>query len=117
MTPDSQAILASWSTPIGVNVSLCLATLVYTTGWLRLRRFFPNLISAWRLAAFLAGIVSLWIAIASPLEAFDDVSLTVHMGQHLLLMSIAPLLILLSAPTIPLLQGLPRWLIRSIVAP
>ena len=108
MTPDAQAILESWSAPIGVNVSLCLAALVYTIGWLRLRVVFPNLISAWRLAAFLAGIVSLWIAIGSPLEAFDDVSLTVHMVQHLLLMAIAPPLILLGAPTLPLLQGLPQ---------
>jgi cytochrome c oxidase assembly factor CtaG len=77
----------------------------------------PELISPWRLAAFLAGIFSLWIAIGSPLEVFDDVSLSVHMVQHLLLMSVAPPLILLSMPTLPLLQGLPRWLTRGIVAP
>jgi putative membrane protein len=108
MTPAAQAILESWSTPIGVNVSLCFAALVYTIGWLRLRNFFPNLISTWRLAAFLAGIVSLWIAIGSPLEAFDDVSLSIHMVQHLLLMAVAPPLILLGAPALPLLRGLPR---------
>jgi putative membrane protein len=108
MTRDAQAILESWSAPIGVNVSLCLAALVYTTGWLRLHKVFPNLISIWRLAAFLAGIVSLWIAIGSPLEAFDDVSLSVHMVQHLLLMAVAPPLILLGAPALPLLRGLPR---------
>ena len=117
MTPDAQKIIASWSSPMGVNVSLCLAALVYTIGWLRLRAAFQDLISAWRLAAFLCGIVSLWIAIGSPVDAFDDVSLTVHMMQHLLLMAIAPPLILLSAPTLPLLQGLPRWMARSIVAP
>ncbi len=117
MTADAQAIFESWSAPVGVNGALSLAALAYSIGWVRLHIAFRNLISAWRLAAFLAGIVSLWIAIGSPAEAFDDVSLTVHMGQHLLLMSIAPLLILLSAPTVPLLQGLPRWLIRSIVGP
>jgi cytochrome c oxidase assembly factor CtaG len=108
MTPDAQAILESWSAPISVNVSLCLAALVYTIGWLRLHIVFPNLISAWRLASFFAGIISLWIAIGSPLEAFDDVSLSVHMVQHLLLMAVAPPLILLGAPTLPLLRGLPR---------
>jgi putative membrane protein len=113
MTPDVQAILAAWSAPIGVNASICLATLVYTTGWLRLRRVFPNLIPAWRLAAFLAGLVSLWIAVGSPLEAFDDVSLSVHMVQHLLLMGVAPPLILLGAPTLPLLRGLPRAIRRA----
>jgi putative membrane protein len=117
MTPDAQEILASWSTPIELDASLCLTTLVYTVGWLRLRRVFRNLIFPWQLAVFWAGIASLWIAVGSPLEAFDDVSLTVHMVQHLLLMAIAPPLILLSAPTLPLLQGLPRWMARSIVAP
>jgi cytochrome c oxidase assembly factor CtaG len=114
MTPDAQAILQSWSAPISANVSLCLAALVYTTGWLRLHTALPNLISTWRLAAFFAGIVSLWIAIGSPLEAFDDVSLSVHMVQHLLLMAVAPPLILLGAPTLPLLRGLPR-MIRGAV--
>jgi putative membrane protein len=114
MTRDAQAILESWSAPIGVNLTLCLAGLVYAKGWLRLHKVFPNLISSWRLAAFLAGIVSLWIAIGSPLEAFDDVSLSVHMVQHLLLMAVAPPLILLGAPTLPFLRGLPR-MIRGAV--
>src|SRR6202790_5643303 len=117
MTPEAQAILASSSPPIGVNASLCLASLVYSLGWVRLRAAFPNLIAAWRFAAFLAGIVSLWIAIGSPLEAFDDVSLSVHMVQHLLLMSVTPPLILLGAPTLPFLRGLPGWMTRSIIAP
>src|SRR6266853_5493106 len=114
MTPDAQAILESWSSPLGVNLSLCLAALVYTIGWLRIRLLLPNLVPSWRLAAFLAGIFSLWIAIGSPLEAFDDVSLSVHMAQHLLLMAVAPPLILLGAPTLPLLRGLPRAIRGSV---
>jgi putative membrane protein len=108
MTPAAQAILESWSAPLGVNVSSCLAALVYMIGWFRLRRVFPSLIPAWRLATFLTGIVALWIAVGSPLEAFDDVSLSVHMVQHLLLMAVAPALLLMGSPTFPLLHGLPR---------
>jgi putative membrane protein len=115
MTLNAQAILESWTAPIVVNVSLCLAVLVYTVGWLRLRKVFPALIPAWRLAAFSAGIVSLWIAVGSPLEEFDDVSLSVHMVQHLLLMAVAPPLILLGAPMLPLLRGLPGWMVRGTV--
>src|ERR1700730_8389639 len=114
MTSNAQAILESWSAPIGVNVSLCLTGLIYTRGWLHLHKTFPNLISAWRLAAYFAGIFSLWIAIGSPLEAFDDVSLSVHMVQHLWLMAVAPPLILLGAPALLLLHGLPR-IIRGAV--
>jgi len=108
MTPQAQSILDSWSAPFWVDASLAVAAFLYAIGWLRLRRVFPSLISHWRLAAFLAGIFSLWIAIGSPLEAFDDVSLSVHMVQHLLLMAVAPPLVLLGAPTLPLLRGLPR---------
>jgi putative membrane protein len=117
MTPDAQAILESWSVPIGVNVSLCLAALIYTFGWYRLHRIFPKPFSGWRLAAFLSGIVSLWLALGSPLEAFDDMSLSVHMVQHLLLMAVAPPLILLAAPALPVLRGLPQSMARRVVGP
>src|ERR1700675_1267626 len=117
MTPDAQAILESWSAPLGVNLALCLTAVVYVRGWFRVHSASQNLISVWRLAAFLAGIVSVWIAIGSPLNAFDDVSLSVHMVQHLLLMAIAPPLLLLGAPALPLLQGLPQPIARSVVGP
>jgi cytochrome c oxidase assembly factor CtaG len=117
MTQDFHSILESWSPPLGVNVALCLAVVIYTAGWFRLHTVFPWLISAWRLAAFVAGIASVWIAIGSPLAAFDGVSLTVHMAQHLLLMTVAPPLILLGAPALPLLRGLPGRFIRSVVGP
>jgi putative membrane protein len=39
------------------------------------------------------------------------------MVQHLILMSVAPPLILLGAPTVPLLRGLPRALLQKIFAP
>jgi cytochrome c oxidase assembly factor CtaG len=58
-----------------------------------------------------------WIAIGSPLNAFDDALLTVHMLQHLLLMSIAPPLILLGAPQLPLLHGLPQTFARGVMSP
>jgi cytochrome c oxidase assembly factor CtaG len=117
MTTDAHVVLKSWSAPLGVNLVLCLSTLVYVRGWIRLHLVLPNLILRWRLAAFFAGIVSVWIAIGSPVGAFDDVSLTVHMVQHLLLITIAPLLILLSAPALPFLQGLPQWMSRKVIGP
>lgn len=117
MLTTTQALLQSWSPPVAVNASLCLAILFYTRGWLRLHAAFPRLFSAWRLIAFLTGIAGIWLAIGSPLEAFDDVSLTVHMVQHLLLLSISPPLILLGWPALPLLRGLPRSVGRFIVGP
>jgi len=117
MTSHAQAILQSWSPPFGVNLALGLTLCVYIRGWLRLHATFPELFSAWRLAAFLTGIISIWIAIGSPLAAFDDASLTVHMVQHLLLMAIAPPLLLLGAPALPFLQGLPQMIARRVIGP
>jgi putative membrane protein len=117
MDADVQSILQSWSAPLGVDLALCVTLLVYARGWFRLRSVIPNLISLRRFAAFIAGIVFVWIAIGSRLNAFDDALLTVHMVQHLLLMSIAPPLILLGAPQLPLLHGLPRSFACGVVSP
>jgi putative membrane protein len=117
MNADAYAILQSWSNPLGLDVALCLTSLVYARGWLRLRSAFPKLLPLWRFAAFFAGIMCVWLAIGSPLNAFDDALLTVHMMQHLLLMSVAPPLILLGAPQLPLLHGLPQSLARGVASP
>ena len=117
MSPQAQAILHSWSSPIWVDVTLSLTALVYVRGWLSIRNLLPDVIPIWRLAAFLSGLLSLWMAIGSPLEAFDDVSLAAHMVQHLLLMAVAPPLVLLGAPSLPFLRGLPQWIVRRAVGP
>lgn len=117
MSGEAQTILQTWSTPLGLDLALCLTMLVYARGWFRVHTLFRSLIPIWRLAAFLAGVASIWIAIGSPLAAFDDASLSVHMVQHLLLMSIAPPLLLLGAPTLPLLHGFPQSIARNVVAP
>src|SRR5580658_10787396 len=117
MNADAQVVLQSWSAPVAVDAALCLAGLVYARGWHRLRMVANRQFPVWRLAAFFAGVVAVWIAIGSPLEALDDVSLTVHMVQHLLLAAVAPPLLLLGAPELPLLRGLPQSLARGVVSP
>lgn len=117
MSAEAQKILESWSSPFWVNVALSLTTFAYLRGWLRLRNLLPDLIPIWRLVAFLSGLFFLWVAIGSPLEAFDDASLSAHMVQHLLLMAVVPPLALLGAPALPLLRGLPERLVRRVVGP
>jgi putative membrane protein len=91
--------------------------LVYLRGSYRLRSALPNLLSAGRVATFMTGLVVLWVAVASPLSALDHRLLTAHMAQHLLLMNVAAPLILLGAPVIALLHGLPQRFIRRFLAP
>jgi cytochrome c oxidase assembly factor CtaG len=57
------------------------------------------------------------MAVASPLAALDEQMLTVHMIQHLLLMTFAAPLILLGLPLKPFLHGLPQQFEQSIAAP
>ncbi|HEY4879638.1 MAG TPA: cytochrome c oxidase assembly protein [Candidatus Acidoferrales bacterium] len=117
MSPELHAVFQTWSVPLGLDATLLLTVLIYLRGWFRVRAVSANLIPAWRLGAFLAGVFSVWIAIGSPLDAFDEVLLTIHMAQHLLLMAIAPPLILLGAPALPLLQGIPQSVARDVVGP
>jgi putative membrane protein len=112
MSPQLQDALHSWSAPVGVNIAILLAYYFYIAGWLRMRRSGSAALPLWRLAMYLGGVLSLWLAIGSPLEALDDSSLLAHMVQHLLLMIAAPPLILLGAPALPLLHGLPAWFVR-----
>jgi len=117
MSPAAQSVLAEWSPPIVVDITILLTVLVYFRGWLTLRRASPSIFNARTLVAFLGSLLSLWIAIGSPLAAFDESSLSVHMVQHILLMLVVPPLVLLAAPALPLLHGLPQSLVRSTLGP
>jgi cytochrome c oxidase assembly factor CtaG/ferredoxin len=61
----------------------------------------------------MGGLAVFWLSLASPIDALGQFLLVAHMTQHLALMSVAPPLIVLGAPTVPLLRGLPRLWIRS----
>jgi len=108
---------AAWSFPIVPFAGIALLLAVYLRGWFAARRTRTNELPAWRLACFLSGLAFLWIALASPIDALDDYLLAAHMIQHFILMSIAPPLIVLGAPTVPLLRGLPRSVIRLLSRP
>jgi putative copper resistance protein D len=54
--------------------------------------------SRWTAMAYLAGIGAIFIAVGSGLAAYDDVNVTMHVIQHVLLMMVAPPLIALGRP-------------------
>ena len=96
-----------WMIQVPATLALALAACLYARGWLRVRRSGLVDASGWRLAAFMLGLSSLWIAIGSPLTAYQHELLSIHMVQHVLLMAVAPPLLLLGAP------GLPEGFARS----
>src|SRR5262249_46474958 len=108
MSPLMHHQSAVWQLPVFLTLALLFTALVYVRGWLRLRSPSFQVIGGWRAVSFLLGVFLIWIAVASPLASGDVHLLTVHMLQHLLLMSLAPPLIWLGEPLRPLLWGLPR---------
>ena len=112
-----QVALQCWSFPIWLSFSTLLTALLYLRGWLRLRTAVVSAIPAWRAGSFTIGLLLIWLAIGSPLARLDEELLSVHMIQHLLLMTIAPPLIWLGAPAMPFLHGLPQRFVQAVVGP
>ena len=83
-----------------------LSALVYLRGWWLLRRAGSPNLPPWRAVSFLLGLFSLWVALASPMDVFNGFVLTAHMLQHMVLMMIAPPLVLMGAPLVPMVRGL-----------
>jgi putative membrane protein len=88
---------------------LVVASVFYVRGWRRISRASASFIPEWRLASFLFGMSLVWIALGSPLAAYDHDLLTIHMIQHLLLMTLAPALIWLGEPLLVFSRGIPQF--------
>lgn len=116
--PDvTQAVLLSWSVPPAATLALLLTALIYLRGWVLMRWAGVPFVPRWRAVSFLLGLLAVWIALASPLDTFSAFLITAHMLQHMLLMMVAPPLILLGAPLIPLVRGLPVFAAREFAGP
>ncbi len=111
------AVLSSWTFVPVPTLLLVLTGAVYFRGWRALRAQQPERFRPWRLAAFWGGLLTLFVAISSPLDAFGNLLLQAHMFQHWLLMMLAPPLLWLGLPAIPLLRGLPALVQRQALGP
>ncbi len=111
MSPESQV----WEWHPHPDVWLLLVVLA--VGYLAALRFWgprdaPNPsrpASPRQRAAYFAGVFALWLGADWPLhELAEDYLLSAHMVQHMLFTFVAPPLLLL---------GLPRWMLRRLLAP
>jgi cytochrome c oxidase assembly factor CtaG len=117
MPPECQAIFAEWSPPVFLTAMVLLCAVVYIHGWFVIRKTRTAQFPTGRLAAFLLGLATLWLAIGSPMDGFADALLSAHMVEHLLLMSFVPPLLLLGNPQVPILRGLPRVVTIRFLGP
>ncbi len=85
-------------------VYVALAALLYWVGGRGYRRAARQPL---RTAAFAAGLVTIVLALDSPIDGYADQLFWVHMVQHVLLLTVAPPLILLGRPWPRMWRGLP----------
>ena len=128
MDPVLKAVLLSWDWKIEVIIVLALAGTLYSRGWWQLRQrshdqvrpYRRTVRSRWRLAvrwrpvAYWAGLISVGLALLSPIDALGQQLFFMHMVQHLLLIMIAPPLLLIANPMPFILWGLPTGWRRSV---
>jgi putative membrane protein len=111
------SLITDWDIPLAVTGTLVAVGFIYVRGWLALRRTRPKQIPEWRLFSFLTGLLAIFVAVSSPLDTYSETLLFMHMAQHFVLMSVAPSLIVLGSPFVPMLRGLPRPIVSRIGGP
>lgn len=117
MTLILDAALRSWPFDPWLMAGLILTAIVYLRGWRVYARRDPARWPWTKPAAFLAGLAAIFLALASPIEPFASLLLSVHMVQHLLLMMVAPPLLWLGTPLLPMLRGWPEPVRLVWIAP
>lgn len=117
MNTTVDAFLRSWPWDPWLLAVLVASGALYARGWRLLHERDAERWHAGRLAAFVGGLAAVYLALASPIETFASLLLQVHMVQHLLLMLVAPPLVWLAWPLLPMLRGLPREVRRVWMAP
>jgi putative membrane protein len=96
----------SWSFDPTVLLGVVVLSVLYAAGWRRARR--PgerHRPSVWRAMLFAAGILTILVALVSPLDSLGDQLMVMHMVQHILLLDLAPILLIL---------GLTKVLLRPV---
>jgi putative membrane protein len=82
------------------------AALLYWLGGRKNRRA-PRAADRWRTTAFAAGLLTILVAVDSPIDELADRLFWVHMVQHILLIGVAPPLLALARPWTRMWRGIP----------
>ncbi|MFO1538831.1 MAG: cytochrome c oxidase assembly protein [Chloroflexota bacterium] len=116
--PGPWLLTGGWSFDPLIWLPVLLAGLGYHLARRKVDREHPgNPVPRFRSWCWMAGLVTLLVAIQSPIERYDTVLFSVHMVQHLLLAMVAAPLLLLGAPVTLLLRAATPELRRRVLLP
>ena len=111
-----QSIWSAWIYTPDVAIPMLLTLVIYFRGRAK-RREAGRPVSMGQTITFLLGMLCFVIALQSPLEPLSEHFLFFHQIEHLLMRGLGPLLLILSMPLAPLLQGLPKAIRHSVLTP
>lgn len=116
-------LLTAWSWNWPVVFAIALAAGLYVTGLVVLSRSGTRWPVGRSVAFLVGGLGSAVVATLSALGTYDTVLLSVHMGQHMILMMLTPMFLALGAPVTLALRTLPprpraalMWLLHCRLA-
>jgi putative membrane protein len=110
--PVPETLWSTWNLDPFILLVLTLAVWVYVRGvriiWSRAGR--GNGVRTWQVAAGLGGYFTIFVSLISPLDPLGTALFSAHMGQHVLLITIAPLLLILADVSSTSIWALPaEW--------
>ncbi len=114
LSPD-QSYWRVWPLQPTFLFPVLLAAVIYARGltrWPERSRSHPW----WRTALFYGGLGTMVLSVNTPLHAISEHHFSAHMTQHLLITLIGVPMVLLGAPTTPMLRGLPGVVRHNVIS-
>src|SRR5450759_4671910 len=117
MPPDLGAVLSYWPFEPAVLVGVAIAAMLYAVGGVVPRKRHTGSLVRWREVAFWLGLLTILLALQSPIEMLARQLFWMHMVQHLLLTVVAAPLLAIASPWTRLWRALPLAWRRSVAKP
>lgn len=101
-------LLRDWSFEPAVMLGIALVALLYGRGIrYSVRHGIARHVTRVRVVSFAAGLLAVVVALESPIDAWSDRYLWVHMLQHEILTMVAAPLLVLGSPALPVFRAIP----------
>ena len=107
----------SWALTPEILLGTVVLAVLYANGMRSLLRKSASGDTPLRHVSYFGGLIAVFVALQSPLDALADGSFFMHQVQHLLLQTAGPMLIMLAMPQRCLMAGTPTVLMNRLIVP